>query len=86
MVGYLKIRLNTIINSNGDEQVSHLLLISRVTKVFFFQLFYCIERELHALRSLDDKFWIKLIFDVLVRVFRFSKVSFNALASSFIIS
>ena len=50
---------------------------------------YRIDRELQALKSLGLKFWLKFIvfrifLDVLFRVFRFSKASFNAATSSFI--
>ena len=55
-----------------------------------------IDRELHALKSLELKFWPKIIisecfdkipemflFDVPFRVFRFSKASFNVMTSLF---
>ena len=50
---------------------------------------YRIDGELQALKSLELKFWLKFIvfrifLDVLFRVFRFSKASFNAATSSFI--
>ena len=53
-----------------------------------------IDRELHSLKSLElefglgseffDKISVRILLDVLIRVFRFSKTSFNALTSSFI--
>ena len=53
-----------------------------------------IDRELHSLKSLElkfglgseffDKIPVRILLDVLSRVFRFSKASFIALTSSFI--
>ena len=52
-----------------------------------------IDRELHSLKRLElkfvlsseffDKMPVRILLDVLFRVFRFSKASFYALASSF---
>ena len=47
---------------------------------------YRIDRELQALKSLELKFWLRIIvfrifLDVLFRVFTFFKASFNALTS-----
>ena len=60
-----------------------------------FPRLYRIDRELHALKSLElkfglssefseffDKIPVRILLDVLFRVFRFSKASFNALTSS----
>ena len=51
-----------------------------------------IDRQLHSLKRLDlkfseffDKIPVRVLLDVLFRVFRFSRASFNALTSSFII-
>ena len=57
-----------------------------------------IDRELHSLKRLElkfglssdfseffDKIPVKILLDVLFRVFRFSRASFNALTSSFIV-
>ena len=53
----------------------------------------CIDRELHCLKRLElkfgisseffDKIPVRILFDVLFRVFRCSKASFYALTSSF---
>ena len=53
-----------------------------------------IDQELHSLKSFElkfglgseffDKIPVRILLDVLFRVFRFSKASFNALTSSFI--
>ena len=53
----------------------------------------CIDRELHSLERLEFKFGlssdvfdkvpVRILLDMLFRVFRFSKASFYALASSF---
>ena len=53
----------------------------------------CIYQELHSLKRLElkfglsseffDKMPVRILFDVLFHVFRFSKVSIYALASSF---
>ena len=53
-----------------------------------------VDRELHSLKRLElkfglsseffDKIPVRILLDVLFRVFRFSKASFYALASSFV--
>ena len=63
---------------------------------WIFNMFYildCIDRDLHSLERLElkfglsseffDKILVRILLDVLFRVFRFSKASFYALASSF---
>ena len=66
--------------------------------IFDMFILHRIDRQLHSLKRLElkfglssdfseffDKIPVKILLDVLFRVFRFSRASFNALTSSFIV-
>ena len=66
--------------------------------IFAIFILHRIDRQLHSLKRLElkfglssdfseffDKIPVKILLDVLFRVFRFSRASFNALTSSFIV-